>query len=272
MFISTNGITYYVEVVGEGRPVVFLHGFTGNSASWHQPTKMIKNEFQCVFIDLIGHGKTDSPADTSRYQIEKVAKDIIHILNVLNISQTHLVGYSMGGRVALATSILYPSRISSLILESSSPGLRTDEERRNRRHSDELLARRIEQDGIEAFINYWESIPLFASQKKLPIEKQLLVRKQRLGNNPVGLANSLRGMGTGVQPSYWERLCELNFPLLLLCGELDQKFCRIAIEMCTNLPNAKMEKIINAGHAIHVEQPQFFGKIINEFVSDHNTQ
>lgn len=272
MFISTNGITYHVEVVGEGSPIVFLHGFTGNSASWYQPTKELHSQFTCIFIDLIGHGKTDCPTNFSSYQIEKVARDITHILDVLNISNTHLVGYSMGGRVALATSILYPSRIKSLILESSSPGLRTSEERIARRNSDELLARRIEQDGIEAFINYWESIPLFASQKALPNEKQQAIRKQRLVNNPVGLANSLRGMGTGSQPSYWARLNEIKFPLLLLCGELDEKFCRIAEEMCSSIQNAKMEKIKEAGHAIHVEQPQFFGKIINEFVSDHDIQ
>lgn len=269
MFISSSGVTYHVQVMGEGEPIVFLHGFTGSIATWSRATEPLHNSYQCIFIDIIGHGETDSPDDFSRYHIETVAKDIIHILDALAIPKTHLVGYSMGGRLALAISILYSTRVTSLVLESSSPGLRTEEERAARRKSDEQLANRIEQEGIQGFIDFWEKIPLFLSQQALTKERQQEIRKQRLKNNPVGLANSLKGMGTGSQPSYWDRLNELNFPTLLLCGELDQKFCRIAEEMSLSIQNAKVEKIVEVGHAIHVEQPHFFGKIINEFVSDH---
>ncbi|WP_010678521.1 2-succinyl-6-hydroxy-2,4-cyclohexadiene-1-carboxylate synthase [Bacillus timonensis] len=269
MNITTNGVTYHVKVVGEGEPLVFLHGFTGNMTTWNQITEILHKSFQCVLIDIIGHGKTDYPVDYSRYHIEKVAKDISNILDVLEIPKAHIIGYSMGGRLALAVAILFSTRVSSLILESSSPGLRTDEERAERRKSDEILANRIEQEGIESFVTYWEKIPLFASQKKLTKEKQLKIRKQRLENSPIGLANSLRGMGTGMQPSYWNRLNEIHFPILLICGELDKKFCRIAEEMSSSIQNGKLEKIVEAGHAIHVEQPDIFGKIISEFVSDH---
>ncbi|MEH7224197.1 2-succinyl-6-hydroxy-2,4-cyclohexadiene-1-carboxylate synthase [Bacillus sp. JJ1566] len=269
MFISTNGVTYHVKVVGEGVPIVFLHGFTGNLTTWNQTLEILKQHFQCVLIDIIGHGESDCPDDFARYQIEKIAHDIMHILDVLEVTKTHICGYSMGGRLALASAILYPTRVDSLILESSSPGLKTEEERVARRKSDEQLANRIEQAGIARFIDFWENIPLFSSQKSLSKEKQLEIRRQRLENNPIGLANSLRGMGTGAQPSYWDRLNELIFPTLLLCGELDQKFCQIAEEMSSSIQKAKVEKIVDAGHAIHVEQPHFFGKIISEFVSDH---
>jgi len=269
MFISSNGIMYHVEVVGEGEPIVFLHGFTGDLTTWYQITRMLRNRYKCVLIDLIGHGKTDSPEGFLRYNLETVSQDIMQILDVLHITKTHLLGYSMGGRLALATAVLFPTRIASLILESSSPGLRTEKERAERRNSDELLASQIEKDGVERFIDYWENIPLFASQKTLTREQQQEIRKQRLGNNPVGLANSLRGMGTGAQLSYWERLHEIHVPTLLICGELDQKFCTIAKEMSTRIQTAKVEKVEDTGHAIHVEQPQFFGKIVDEFVSDH---
>ncbi|MCC3358057.1 2-succinyl-6-hydroxy-2,4-cyclohexadiene-1-carboxylate synthase [Bacillus sp. REN16] len=269
MYVSTNGSTYHVEVVGEGSPILFLHGFTGSITTWNQTTDILKTNFQCILVDIIGHGESDSPEDYSRYHIEKVAKDIIHILDVLEIPVVHLAGYSMGGRVALATAILNPSRVASLIVESSSPGLKTEDERLARRKSDEQLADRIEQEGILKFVDYWENIPLFSSQKALSQEQQLEIRKERLNNNPIGLANSLRGMGTGAQSSYWGRLNEIDFPTLLLCGELDHKFCKIAEEMSSSIQNATVVKIVGAGHAIHVEQPHFFGKIIIEFVSDH---
>ncbi|MEH7379659.1 2-succinyl-6-hydroxy-2,4-cyclohexadiene-1-carboxylate synthase [Bacillus sp. JJ1533] len=266
MFISSKGTTYHVKVVGVGIPIVFLHGFTGSLTTWNQVTDNLKSRFQCVLIDLIGHGKSDSPEDYERYQIEKVANDIIHILDILEIPIAHIAGYSMGGRVALVTAILHPTRVASLILESSSPGLQTKEERHSRRQSDELLAKRIEQEGINEFVEYWENMPLFASQKALPEETQQEIRNHRFENKPFGLANSLRGMGTGAQPSYWDRLDEIKFPTLLLCGELDPKFCKIAEEMASSIPNARVEKIVEAGHAIHVEQPDIFGKIVNEFV------
>ncbi len=269
MFILSSGSTYHVKVVGEGSPIVLLHGFTGSLITWNQTTDILKHHFQCVLIDIIGHGASDCPDDVARYQIDKVAYDIIHILDTLEIPKAHIAGYSMGGRVAIATAILYPSRVASLILESSSPGLKTDEERAARRKSDKQIADRIEQEGIKKFIDYWENIPLFSSQKALPKKKQLEIRKQRLENNPLGLANSLKGMGTGVQPSYWDRLDEIKLPTLLLCGELDQKFCKLAEEMGLSIQKAKVEKVVQAGHAIHVEQPHFFGKIIIEFVSDH---
>lgn len=269
MFISSNGVTYHVQVMGEGEPIVFLHGFTGNIATWSNATETLRYSYQCIFIDIIGHGETDSPDDSSRYHIETVAKDIIHILDVLAIPRTNIVGYSMGGRLALAISILFSTRIIRLVLESSSPGLRTVEERVARRKSDEKLANRINQEGVQGFVDYWEKIPLFSSQQALTKDIQQEIRQQRLNNNPVGLVNSLKGMGTGSQPSYWDRLNELNLPTLLLCGVLDQKFCRIAEEMSLSIQNAKVEKIVDTGHAIHVEQPYFFGKIINEFVSDH---
>lgn len=269
MFITSNGITYHVNVVGEGEPFVLLHGFTGNQGTWNRITEFLDKNFKCVLIDIIGHGKTDCPNDFSRYHIEKVAKDIIHILDVLEVPKAHIAGYSMGGRLALATAIIYPTRFASLVLESSSPGLRTEEERTARRKSDEILANRIEQEGIESFVDFWENIPLFASQKNLMKEKQLEIRNQRLENDSVGLANSLRGMGTGAQDSYWERLTEIKFPTLLICGELDHKYCKIAEDMSLSMQHAKVKKILGAGHAIHVEQPDIFGKIIIEFVSDH---
>ncbi|MCH1625437.1 2-succinyl-6-hydroxy-2,4-cyclohexadiene-1-carboxylate synthase [Fredinandcohnia quinoae] len=269
MLIEANEIDYYVEIVGEGEPLLFLHGFTGSSKSWKQIVSILQSDFQCILIDIIGHGMTDSPSDYKRYEIQKVACDILSILDSLKIKTINLVGYSMGGRLAIAIATLYQNRISKLILESSSPGLQTEEDRKTRRHADEKLAMKIEKEDIEQFVHYWENIPLFSSQKKLPLETQFAIRNGRLSNSNIGLANSLRGMGTGAQDSYWGHLSQLEIPTLLLCGQLDEKFCKIAESMKNQLPNARKIEINGAGHAIHVENPKFFGKIVSEFVNGH---
>lgn len=269
MFIKVNGINYHVNVIGEGEPLLLLHGFTGSQLTWSKFLEIWGQSFQLILIDIIGHGKTDHPEDFTRYSIEHVCEDVRSILNKLGIKRTNILGYSMGGRLALSFSILHPESVLSLILESSSPGLGSAEERQNRQHSDSLLAQRIEQDGIEKFVDFWEKIPLFSTQEeRLSDEQKQAVRSERLLNSSIGLANSLRGMGTGVQPSWWGKLASVDRPVLLLAGELDKKFCMINQEMHKHLPNSIILIVNDAGHAIHVEQPEFFGKIVKNYLMD----
>ena len=266
MKIVANGVAYHVEIYGKGEPLLLLHGFTGSVESWRKFVSIWESRRKLILVDIIGHGSSDSPDHVQRYSIDQVAADLDGILHKLNVVQTDVLGYSMGGRLALTFAILYPHRVGKLILESSSPGLKTEEERLARIKDDETLAARIEENGVEWFVREWENIPLFATQRRLPTEVQESIRLQRLKNNGKGLANSLRGMGTGQQPSWWESLAGITIPTLLLCGEEDKKFCRIAFEMEQLMPNAIVLQISQCGHAIHVEQPQIFAKIVDEFL------
>ncbi|WP_409251751.1 2-succinyl-6-hydroxy-2,4-cyclohexadiene-1-carboxylate synthase [Bacillus sp. SCS-153A] len=262
-----DGIQYHVEVKGKGEPIVLLHGFTGDSSTWNEILPYLEN-YKTIAIDLLGHGSTDSPGDPDRYRIEQAVADLKVILDELDIEEVSLLGYSMGGRIALAFTAAYPERVKALILESSSPGLKTVSERRLRVSADKKLADMILSEGLINFVDYWENIPLFSSQKKLSSSKQEEIRLNRLSQNPVGLANSLKGMGTGRQPSYWEALRNLPIKMLFITGELDSKFCRIAKEMENGAQNACIEEIEGAGHALHVEEPEKFGTIVREFLKN----
>jgi 2-succinyl-6-hydroxy-2,4-cyclohexadiene-1-carboxylate synthase len=253
--MEINGIHYHVESAGTGAPLLLLHGFSGSSANWQPHVEEFAAHFRVVTVDLLGHGQTDSPADAERYAIEHAAADLMAILDALDLPSAHLLGYSMGGRLALYTSLAYPARFSRLILESASPGLKTAAERQQRIEADEALARRIEGQGIPAFADYWTNLPLFATQ---PPDVRIRLHEQRLHNTASGLANSLRGMGTGAQPSLWERLPELTLPTLLLCGALDAKFAAINAEMHALIPGSTLAVIPDAGHTIHAEQPDCF--------------
>lgn len=263
--VFVRGANYFVDISGEGEPLLLLHGFTGDYTTWNEVAPYLPN-CQCVKVDLLGHGQTTSPVESSRYAMEEVARDLYELLQQLGYESVHVLGYSMGGRLALSFAMTYPNKVKSLILESSSPGLKTDEERSARRKVDENLASFILSEGIEAFVDYWENISLFETQKSLPKERRKQIRFQRLQNDPVGLANSLKGMGTGMQPSFWGRLHELSMPVLIICGELDVKFCRIGQQMMERLPSATLNVIPNVGHAVHVEHSQIFGKIVSEFI------
>lgn len=266
MIWERDGVHYHYEEIGQGPPVLLLHGFTGTKGTWEGLVNDLKKDFRVITIDLLGHGETDCPLDPTRYDITHAAKDLKELLDKLNEEKVHLLGYSMGGRLALAFACLFPERIASLLLESASPGLRTEEERRKRRASDEQLADYIETNGLEAFVDYWETIPLFSSQNSLPEDVKKNIREERLAQNPIGLSNSLRGMGTGKQPSFWERLQELEFPVFLITGKLDPKFCNIAEEMAERLQHVKKETVFHAGHTIHVEQKKIFGRMVYDWL------
>ncbi|WP_175990592.1 2-succinyl-6-hydroxy-2,4-cyclohexadiene-1-carboxylate synthase [Bacillus sp. Marseille-Q1617] len=269
MILRVNEIDYFVDVKGEGFPLVFLHGFTGDSRTWDDITSRIGKTHQCITIDIIGHGKSECPLDAERYSMDAVSRDISNILNQLDIKRAAFIGYSMGGRLALHFSNLYPEYVSVLILESASPGLKTEEAQKERRERDLALADKIMQEGMEYFVNFWEEIPLFSTQKRLPGEVQETIRVQRLQQSPVGLSNSLKGMGTGAQPSWWDRLHELSFPVVLMIGELDHKFAAIAKEMEKHIPEVEVITFFDTGHAIHVEEPRKFGTIIEEVLFNY---
>lgn len=266
MNIDCRDVSYHVKVVGSGDPMLLLHGFTGNIDTWGFLAPILSDHYQLIMVDIMGHGKTEQSVDLERYQIEQVAYDVNCILEKLSISKAHVLGYSMGGRLALTFAILYPQCVSSLILESASPGLETEEERLERRKQDQRLAERIVIDGIKDFVDGWENITLFESQKRLPLNQRLMIREQRLSNSSLGLSNSLLGMGTGSQPSWWDELKYLKIPVLLITGELDLKFCNIAKRMQLRLNNCEWMIINNVGHAIHVEDGDKFGKIVSGFL------
>lgn len=271
--LQVNGVTYYYAIsepvpgTEQGAPLLLLHGFTGSSANWQQPARALAPHCQTITVDLLGHGQTAAPSDPSRYTMAASAADLATLLDAVAPGPVNLLGYSMGGRLALYFALTYGHLVQKLILESASPGLATADERQARKVSDEQLADRIAAQGIAAFVEQWEALPLFATQRALPAPVQQQLRDLRLRNNPPGLANSLRGIGTGVQPSLWSQLPTLAMPTLLLAGALDPKFCTIAEAMAQQLPNATLTIVPDAGHTIHLEQPVAFQQLVAQFLT-----
>jgi len=263
VYLTINETMYWYELNGKGEPVVLLHGFTGTGETWKGIVSEWMHDFQTLTIDLPGHGRTNTSNPKS---MECFCRDLAALLDDLHLEQVHLIGYSMGGRTALSFAFLYPERVSSLTLESASPGLADGYQRENRRRQDKKLADFIESGGIKAFVDYWENIPLFESQKQLPGSVRERIRHERLFHSKEGLAESLRYMGTGSQPSWREELPNLSIPILLLAGEYDKKFIEINQMMEKLLPSVELTIVKNAGHAIHVEQPSIFGKIVIGFL------
>jgi 2-succinyl-6-hydroxy-2,4-cyclohexadiene-1-carboxylate synthase len=270
--VKINGLRFRVVEYGRmsGSALVLLHGFTGCADLWQPFFPSWGRMCWIVAVDLIGHGGTDAPPAAERYSMRHAVRDLEVLLDTLGIDRVHLLGYSLGGRVALNLATNRPRQLASLILESSSPGLSDAEERRERIKRDEALAEFIEQKGISAFVDYWQNIPLFATQRTLSADVRNKQREQRLRNRTHGLANSLRGMGTGAQPPLWDQLATFSVPVLLITGEQDRKFVAISTAMHNQLPRSEQITVRGAGHTVHLEQPSAMESIVGSWLQKHN--
>lgn len=267
-YADIDDVRYYYQSAGAGDPLLLLHGFTGNSRNWPAQVEVFARRHLTITVDLIGHGRSESPAGVRRYRMENVASDVVALVREIASGPVNLIGYSMGGRLALYLALARPTFVKALVLESASPGLESMAARQARVRKDELLARSIMRDGIAEFVRRWEKMPVLASQARLAASARAGLRRQRLRNSAVGLANSLRGMGTGAQESLWSRLHDLHIPVLLLAGELDHKFVVLAKEMGELLPCAQVKVVSQAGHTIHLEKPAQFNRIVSRFLGE----
>lgn len=257
--------TYYKDRDEAAETLVFFHGFTSNQSTWSECIEQIQS-YHILLIDLPGHGETQLEDPRT---MQSFSDDFALLLNYLGIQKINLIGYSLGGRTALSFTHYYPERVERLILESASPGLKTADERKARREKDRSLAEYILNEGIKVFTSYWENIFLFESQKKLPVERRDKIKKERLSQDEKGLAMSLKFMGTGMQPSWWESLETVSQPVLLIVGEQDEKFIEINKMMNKLLLNANLYTIKDVGHAVHIENSQEFMTHVQMFLKDN---
>jgi 2-succinyl-6-hydroxy-2,4-cyclohexadiene-1-carboxylate synthase len=246
--------------------LLLLHGFTGSSASWGEAVVdgLASALRTPVLLDLPGHGRYAGDRAPWRFTFEAITADIMRYCAG---GPVDLVGYSMGGRLALAFALDHPAQVRRLVLESASPGLETEDARAARRTSDEELARALEGEGLEAFVDRWEALPLFESQAALPATVRETHRARRLRNDPHSLAAALRGLGTGSQPSYWDALSRSSTPTLLLVGEADDHYVGIGRRMRELMGAARLVVVPGAGHTVHLERPEAWVASVVEFLA-----
>jgi 2-succinyl-6-hydroxy-2,4-cyclohexadiene-1-carboxylate synthase len=264
-----------VEFADEGPrgapAVVLLHGFTGSKNSWRRLRGQLRKRYRVVAIDLPGHGGTPAAPDALADSLWRTGDLVVDALRAVGVERFSLVGYSMGGRLALGLALAHPQRVGRLLLESASPGLARARERASRRTSDEALARMLEREDISTFVRFWERLPLFATFARLPEAVRADLRRQRLACSPQGLAACLRALGTGSQPWLGGRLRQLAIPVTIVVGSRDEKFRTIGAWMRSRLPRARLETVPAAGHAPHIEQPRRFGALVARFLRSGNS-
>lgn len=234
---------------GDGtREFCFVHGFTQTGNSWTIAAQAIGGSTN-TFVDAPDHGASQGVS----LSLQETGDELADIA-----FGKVLVGYSMGARMALHAAIQHPYAMIGLVLVSGTAGIEDDSERAARIQADEALASRIEKIGTSAFIHEWIRQPLFA--KSTFSEDEI---RDRCRNTPASLASSLRKCGTGQQESLWSQLEEIRIPVLLICGNRDEKFLEIAKRMHQLIPDSALRILDKAGHNAHLDQPEAFAQAVN---------
>lgn len=244
-------------------PLVLLHGFLGEAREWAQVAAALP-ERHCVAFDLPGHGahrlagpSPDAPA---------MAQGLRAALAALGLTRPALLGYSMGGRVALELATQAPGACSALILESASAGLEGDEARAARRRLDEARAAAMRAD-LSAFVEDWYQAPLFAGLASRPAVLAQ-VKARGAGQRAEELAAVLVSMSPGAQPPRWSSLAQLGAPTLCVAGALDGSYRAQMARAASLLPRGVYVELPGVGHSPHREAPAAFGEVARGFLRD----
>lgn len=233
--------------------VLLLHGFTHTGSSWDPVVAALGESYRAITPDLRGHGTASGAVPVT---LAAVLEDLEAQVRPDRVT---LVGYSMGGRIALHAALSWPARVERLILIGASPGLADPAEREQRRLDDARLADEIEGSTIEDFARRWAETPVLAGLASGAAER---AHADRLRSTPTGLARALRGLGTGALPSLWKRLDELGMPVSVVVGQRDQKFRGVGGRMAESIPAAELVVVPGAGHAVHLEAPERVAEIV----------
>jgi 2-succinyl-6-hydroxy-2,4-cyclohexadiene-1-carboxylate synthase len=249
----------HVEVSGSGPPVVLLHGFTQNGRCWGEFGKDMEQRFTTIRVDLPGHGRSGHD-DANLVATAALCAEIV---SGLPGGQATYLGYSMGGRVGLHIALNHPETVRRLVLVGATAGIESVAERANRVAADEVLARSLEEGGLETFLQQWLSLPLFSN-----LTSGQSALKDRLTNRVEGLAASLRSVGTGQQENLWPRLSEIKAATLILTGADDKKFTEIGhrLRMAIGM-RAELVEVLGVGHSVPLEAPGVTQRIVSEWLT-----
>ena len=233
--------------------VALLHGFTGSPSSWDAVVAHLPRDWTVLAPALLGHrgGPPCHAAQDFLAEVDRLAE----WLGTRTSQPVHLVGYSLGARLALGMLVRHPTRFARATLIGLNPGLGNDAERRARVQADERWCELLETQGIESFARAWQGQPLFVSQQSLPPHVLAGQHRIRVSHDPRGLGCALRQLGLGVMPCWRGRLPDIEVPVHLVSGALDAKFSALASEVAAQLARVTTERVAGVGHNPVLESP-----------------
>jgi 2-succinyl-6-hydroxy-2,4-cyclohexadiene-1-carboxylate synthase len=264
--IELETLSFLARRSGKERAWLLCHGFTGSPRSWDEVAQGLCLAADVFALEIPGHGGRDEGLQETSFPC-LVAK-LASTLPVLHKGPFYLGGYSLGGRIALALAVAHPELCRGLVILGASPGLEREKDRQERRAWEKSWVEVLRRDGLAAFLDAWQRLPLFASQALLKEAECEVQRRIRSSHDASGLAMALDGLGLAAMPNLWPQLQNVDLPVKIVVGEHDEKFRRIGAAMVKRLPRAKMDVVPGVGHNVLLEAPGRTLKALEEIVDD----
>lgn len=255
--LQTNGIELYFEIVGQGEPVLLLHGLGSRGEDWAFQVPEFSRSFQVITADMRGHGRTAKPPGP--YSLPQMAADVVGLLDGLGIESTHIVGLSMGGMIAFQIAVDHPERVRSMVIVNSGPALVP-------RTAAEWL--KVKQRLILARMFGPAQTGKFLSTRLFPKPDQSALRDRLIElwaeNDKDAYLASIHAL---VGWSVLERIPEIGCPVLVISGDRDYTPLSRKAEYTALIPDARLVVIEDSGHATPIDQPDKFNACVLEFLN-----
>lgn len=262
--LKVNSVNLYYEQFGQGKAIVFLHGYTGSGKDWVNQITAVSDKYKAIAIDHRGHGKSEAPAFEGQYSIKIFSKDLYALMNELGVRRCCLVGHSMGGFMALQFVLDHSELVRALVLVDTSSGeFEVVPGYAELRAKLDELAR---TQGMEAAFEYDAAHnPIRVERFKRHPELREVTRRKMV-NTPVdGYIYVARTFAKW--PPVTKRLNEINVPTLIFWGEEDAGFLKASQILKQSIHGAELITVPNVGHSPHEEAPDFFNKAFLKFLS-----
>ncbi len=260
-----NGIEIHYELHGEGEPLVFVHGYTGDVSDWRFQIPEFARTHRVLVMDHRGHGRSEAPADRGAYSILNMADDVEAVAAHAGFERYHLLGHSMGGAVAQEIALRRPGRLLSLTLEDTGHSFQLS---RNETVAKFLAARlkMADEQGMAAIA----AMPALApAPPHMPPERrdEETARLKRMS------VDAFIGAWQGLEA--WqgttERAASISVPTLVIYGDLDQMLIDASKHLASVIPNAELEAIPEAAHAPQYERPELFNAALRRHLARNAT-
>jgi pimeloyl-ACP methyl ester carboxylesterase len=263
-----NGVRLYYEVTGSGYPLLFAHEFAGDYCSWEPQVRHFARRYQVITYNARGYPPSDVPEDVKAYSQELAAKDIIGLLQYLNIPQAHLVGLSMGGYAVLHVGLSHPSVARSLVVAGCGYGSVSSERERFQQDSGNIAAR-LQREGMSPVAEVYARGPTRVQFEDKDPRGWREFAEQLAKHSAIGAALTLLGV-QGQRPSVYTleaQMRQLRVPTLIVTGDEDEPCLEPGLFMKRAIPSAGLVVMPKAGHTINLEEPDAFNRIVNDFLT-----
>jgi pimeloyl-ACP methyl ester carboxylesterase len=263
-----NGVRLYYEDVGQGVPMIFVHEFAGEAASWAPQMRFFARRYRAIAYNARGYPPSDVPDDPAAYSQQQAADDIRGMLDALKIQKAHVVGLSMGGYATLHFGLTYPERALSLVVAGAGYGSKADEREGFKRDSASIVEK-FERDGMAKVAEIYAMGPTRVQFRDKDPQGWQEFHDLFAKQSAKGHALTMRGVQMQ-RPSVYEltdRMAKLEVPTLVMTGDEDEPCLDPSIHLKRTIPTAGLVILPKAGHTINLEEPDAFNRAVLDFVT-----